>query len=166
MEFRVHTSAMGKTTRHLVLNVIEHTVDVAAPPEKVWSLVSDLPRIAEWSPQVVKTFVPGGVRRGAKMINLNRRGLLFWPTRSEVVAYEPGREVAWRVSENGATWSFTLDPTATGTRLVHRREFKQGPSELHIRVTDRFLGGQGPFQAELQQGMRQTLEHVKTLAEA
>lgn len=158
---------MGKTTRHLVLKKIEHSVDVQAPPEKVWELVSDLPRIAEWSPQVVKSFVRGGtVREGAQMFNLNHKGLLVWPTRADVVRWEPGREVAWKVRENGATWSFTLEPTATGTRVVQRRDLSNGLSELSISLTDRFLGGQGPFQAELQAGMRQTLAHVKALAEA
>jgi len=158
---------MGKSTRHLVLKKIEQSVDVAAPPEKVWELVSDLPRLAEWSPQVVKSVVRGGpVRQGSRLVNLNRHGFLVWPTRADVVAYEPGREVAWKIRENGATWSFTLEPTPGGTRVVQRRDLGEGPTELHLSFTDRFLGGQGPFQAELQAGMRQTLAYVKALAEA
>lgn len=158
---------MGKTTRHLVLKKIEQSVDVEAPPERVWSLVSDLSRIAEWSPQVVRTFVRGGeVKQGARLVNLNRKGLLVWPTRAEVVRFEPGREVAWKIRENGATWSFALEPTSTGTRVVQQRDLTDGPTELHLSFADRFLGGQGPFQAELQAGMRQTLAHVKALAEA
>ncbi|QCX28985.1 SRPBCC family protein [Nocardioides jishulii] len=153
-------------TRHLVLKHIEHSVDVAAPPEKVWPLVSDLPRLAEWSPQVVKSFVRGGeIREGTRLLNVNRRGLLVWPTRSRVVRYEPGREIAWRIDDNRTTWSFTLQPTPTGTRLVQRREAPKGLSELSISLTDRFLGGQAVFQAELQAGMRQTLTRVKHLAE-
>ena len=38
-------------------------------------------------------------------------------------------------------------------------------SEISISLTDRFMGGQAVFQAELQAGMRQTLARVKHLAE-
>ncbi|WP_110240439.1 SRPBCC family protein [Nocardioides gilvus] len=158
---------MGKPTRHLVLKHIEQTVDIAAPPEKVWELVSDLPRLSEWSPQVLKSFLRGGrpVRQGSRLLNVNHKGLLVWPTRSEVVRFEEGREIAWRIEENGSTWSFALEPTATGTHLVQRREAPKGLSQISISLTDRFMGGQGVFQAELQQGMRQTLAQVKRLAE-
>ncbi len=156
----------NSSTRHLVLKRIEQSVDVAAPPKSVWALVSDLPRISEWSPQVVKSVVLGGsLGPGARLVNLNRRGFLVWPTRSEVVGWEPGREVAWQIRENGSTWSFTLEPTPTGPRLVQRRAAPDGISEMSISMTDRFMGGQGVFQAELQAGMRQTLTRVKHLAE-
>lgn len=158
---------MGNDTRHLVLKQIEQSVDIAAPPEKVWTLVSDLPRLSEWSPQVVKSFLLGGrpLRQDSRLLNLNRKGLLVWPTRSQVVRFEPGHEIAWRIAENGATWSFTLEPSAAGTLLVQRREAPHGISPLSVALTDKFLGGQGPFQAELQAGMRQTLAQVARLAE-
>jgi len=38
---------------------LQESVEIAASPERVWSLVTDLPRMASWSPQVVKTFVRG-----------------------------------------------------------------------------------------------------------
>lgn len=161
------TDAMAnKSTRHLILKHIEHSVEIQAAPDRVWALVSDLPRISEWSPQVIKTVVLGGpLQQGSRLINLNRKGLLVWPTRATVVRFEPGREIAWRIKENDATWSFTLEPTGAGTQLVQRREAPEGLSELSISLTDRFLGGQGVFQAELQAGMRQTLGRVKQLAE-
>ncbi|WP_245993939.1 SRPBCC family protein [Nocardioides immobilis] len=34
---------------------LEATLEIAATPEEIWPLVSDLPRMASWSPQVVKT---------------------------------------------------------------------------------------------------------------
>lgn len=156
----------NSSTRHLILKQIEHSVDVEAAPEKVWELVSDLPRISEWSPQVMKTVVLGGpLQQGSRLLNLNRRGLLVWPTRAKVVRHEPGREIAWKIKENGSTWSFTLEPAGARTRLVQRREAPKGLSELSISLTDRFMGGQAVFQAELQAGMRQTLARVKQLAE-
>lgn len=150
---------------------IEQSIDVAAPPAAVWALVSDLKRLSQWSPQVLKSFVKGGgqIREGTLLTNINHRGLLVWPTHSKVVRFEEEREIAWKIKENGTTWSFTLTPTTygdvVGTRVVQRRDAPGGLSELSIRFTDKFMGGQSTFQAELQAGMRQTLAHVKQLAE-
>lgn len=159
---------MVRSTRHLVLAHIEQAVDVAAPPEKVWSLVSDLPRLAQWSPQVLRSWTKGKapIAQGTYLTNINHRGLLVWPTHSKVVRFEPVREIAWKIKENGTIWSFVLEPTDAGTHLVQRREAPNGLSEVSLSLTDKFMGGQALFQAELQQGMRHTLAQVKALAES
>lgn len=173
---------MTSPNASLVDPLIEQTIEVDASPARVWALVSDLPRLAEWSPQVVRTFLRGGrpVRMGSRMVNLNRRGLLLWPTTASVVRFVPEREIAFLVRENGATWSFTLEPApgdtadpadpegtagAGGTRIIQRREAAPGLSTTSLRLTDRVLGGQVSFQAELRQGMEQTLRRIKAEAE-
>ncbi len=90
---------------------LHDSVDIAAPPERVWSLVTDLARMAPWSPQVVKSFVSRGpVQLGTRAFNVNRKGLLVWPTRSKVVVFEPHREFAFRVKDNATIWAFVLEP--------------------------------------------------------
>jgi uncharacterized protein YndB with AHSA1/START domain len=148
------------------VETLQDTVDIDAPPERVWSLVTDLPRMASWSPQVVRTFVRGPVQRGTRAFNLNRRGLLFWPTQSKVVAFEPHREFAFRVRENGTIWAFVLEPTATGTRLVQERRAPHGLKPISTRLQDAVLGGVETFTGELREGMRETLERIKADAEA
>lgn len=147
--------------------LIEETVEIDAPPVQVWPIVADLTRIAEWSPQVVKTLVRGGpVGLGTRMVNLNRRGPLAWPTRTAVVRFEPHREIAWRVKDNRAIWSFALEPTDDGrTRLTHRREMLDGTTALSGTLVDRLMGGQAAFAEEMKQGMRQTLAGVRREAE-
>ncbi len=145
---------------------IEATVDIEAPPAKVWSLVSDLRNMARWSPQVVKTFVRTPVTEGSTMFNLNRRKLLVWPTQAKVVRFEAERAIAFRVKENYTVWSYELEPTATGgTRVTARREAPQGISDLSVGLTKRALGGVDVFTAELQQGLRDTLLKIKADAE-
>jgi len=148
------------------VETLQDSVDIAAPPERVWSLVTDLPRMASWSPQVVRTFVRGPMERGTRAVNLNRRGLLFWPTRTKVVAFEPHREFAFRVKDNGTIWAFVLEPTAAGTRLVQERRAPDGIKPVSTRLQDLVLGGIGTFTDELRVGMRQTLERIKADAEA
>src|SRR4051812_7322644 len=120
-----------------------------------------------WSPQVFKTVVRGGkTRQGAKMINLNRKGLLVWPTQSMVTTFEPEQKIAFRIRENWTIWSFTLGPTADGgTRVVQRREAPKGISDVSVRLTKAVLGGVEEFTSELEQGMNQTLERIKADAE-
>lgn len=149
-----------------VLELIEEVIEVEAPPEAVWDLVTDLPRMASWSPQVVKTIVRGdGVRVGTKTININRRGPLVWPTRSRVVRFEPHRDFAFKILDNYTVWSFELEPTSAGTRVIQRREAPHGTSKISGFLVDKVMGGQDSFQLELRGGMKQTLERIKQEAE-
>ena len=148
-------------------SLLEESIEVAAPPAKVWSLVTDLPRMSSWSPQVLRTIVRGGpVQLGTRAFNINHRGPLVWPTRTKVVAFEPHREFAFRVKENFSIWSFTLEPTESGTRVIQRRRTPDGISDISKKLTKIALGGQETFTRELRHGMRQTLERVKAESEA
>jgi len=147
---------------------IEASIDIAAPPTEVWDLVSDLRNMPRWSPQCRKTIVRGGVmRKGTKLVNINRRGLLFWPTQAMVTEFDHEQRIAFRIKENWTIWSFTLSPTpGGGTRVVQRREAPKGISEVSTRLTKAVLGGVEDFTTELQQGMNQTLQKIKRDAEA
>ena len=113
-----------------VAALIEESITIDAAPERVWSLVSDLGRMSKWSPQVVKTVVRGRpIKLGTKMVNINRRGPLVWPTQTKVVRFEPQQEIAFRVKDNFTIWSFTLtSDSAGGTILTQRREAPDGIS--------------------------------------
>ncbi len=152
--------------------LLEDSIEIAAPAEKVWSLVTDIPKMAKWSPQVVKSTVKGGeVRLGATFSNLNKQGIKRWPTAGKVVRFTPPvggtGEFAFKIRENRTVWSFHLEPTADGgTRLTERRETPQGISHVSLVLTKVVLGGQQGFTEELRQGIRQTLERIKAEAEA
>lgn len=149
---------------------LEQTVEIAAPPATVWSLVADPTRMKEWSPQVVRTFVRGRpVQEGTRLLNLNRRGPLFWPTTATVVTFDPHVRFAFRVSENWTIWSFLLEPATVegreGTRVTQRREAPKGISPVSHGLTKVALGGTDRFTEELRAGMRETLDKVRAAAE-
>lgn len=152
----------------LVVPLLEESISIDASPDRVWSLVSDLGRMSKWSPQVVKTVVRGRpIKLGTKMVNVNRRGPLVWPTQTKVVRFEPQREIAFRVKDNFTIWSFTLaSDGANGTILTQRREAPDGISSISRKLTDKVLGGVTSFQAELGAGMRETLAKIRFEAEA
>jgi hypothetical protein len=146
---------------------LQATIDIAAPPAAVWALVGDLRNMPRWSPQTAKSFLrtPNGL--GARLVNINRKGLLVWPTRSQVVRYEEAREIAWRVKEIFTIWSLRLEPTPDGgTRLVQTREAPDGISEVSVRATNLAFGGVPKFNQTLQADMQTTLARIKEAAEA
>jgi uncharacterized protein YndB with AHSA1/START domain len=156
---------MSETKKYAEL---EASIDVAAPPAEVWAMVSDIERMASWSPQVVRTTVKGGgVQKGTKFSNVNRQGLLFWPTKGKVVRFDPHREFAFRIAENRTIWSFELAPIPHGgTKITQRRELPDGISNLSLGLTKVALGGVDKFTDRLRDGMRLTLERIKAEAEA
>lgn len=143
------------------------SVTIAAAPEKVWAIVSDVRRMGEWSPQCRKVIVWGKeVRGGTWFTGINRRKLVVWATNCQVVRYDEGRAISWRVRENRARWSYEVaDDDAGSTRLTERREMPDGVPPLAALFADRFLGGVEGHADEMIAGMQTTLERIKTVAE-
>ena len=153
--------------------LLEESVDIAAPVAAVWELVRDPRRMAEWSPQVRSCTLLDGqdeVAVGTRFVNVNEDGAggadLEWTTHGEVVRLDPNRSIAFRIEENWAIWSLTLEPLGEDrTRLVERRETPDGLSELALDLTDAFMGGQQVFTRALRAGMAETLARVRAAAE-
>ena len=102
---------------------VSRSTVVAAPADRVFALVSDLPAMAELSPEAAGgTWKDGGgPRLGAVYAGRNRRGARRWSTVSPVTAYEPGRTFAFAVRSVGmpvATWTYDLEPVEGGTRVT------------------------------------------------
>lgn len=154
------------TTGHEPL--LEESIDIAAPPAQVWSVVHDVRRMSEFSPQVDSTRLRADapeVALGVEFTNLNSQGELQWKTHGTIVRLEPEHEVAFRIEENWAIWSFRLQPTPLGTKLIQRRETPDGLSPVSLQSVENFLGGQVAFSAATRDGMRQTLAAIKAAVE-
>ena len=148
---------------------LRDSIHIAASPERVWALVGDVRRLPDWSPQVDSTRLRSGfdsVRLGTQFTNRNSDGELVWTTHAEVVRFEPGREIAFRVEENWVIWSFTLTPVGDGVELVQRRDAPDGISDLSLELANGFMGGVEAFTASMRAGMRLTLERIKAEAES
>lgn len=129
-------------------------------------LVSDLKQMPQWSPQcrLMKSFGP--LRQGTRTINFNRRNRLFWPTTSTVTEVISQKKLAFRVHQNGAIWSYELEPTDTGTRLVESRHAENGVSAFSNMSVNAMMGGVPSFERELVEGMNETLARIKAAAES
>ena len=145
--------------------LLQAEVEINAPVSKVWSLVSDVSKMPQWSPQCRVMRALGPVRPGTRTVNLNRRGLLFWPTTAVITEVVPERKFAFRIPLNTTVWSYELEPTATGTRLVETRHAENGVTAVSTAATNVALGGMETFERELLEGMQQTLARIKAAAE-
>ena len=146
--------------------LLQAQIDINAPVSKVWALVSDLSRMPQWSPQcrLMKAFGP--VRQGARTINVNRRNRMFWPTTSVVTEVIPEKKLAFRVNQNNTIWSYELEPTDIGTRLVETRHAENGTTAFSNMSINALLGGVPSFERELVDGMNATLSRIKAAAES
>jgi uncharacterized protein YndB with AHSA1/START domain len=140
-------------------------IDIDASPATVWALVSDFRLMPKWSPQckLMKAFGP--LRPGTKTINVNRRNFLFWPTTSQVTELIPERKLAFRVNENNTIWTYELESTATGTRLVESRHAENGVKPMSNFLVNAVMGGVPSFERELVDGMNASLSRIKAAAE-
>ena len=138
-----------------------------ASPERVWELLTDWRQLASWRPELVKVLPlkPGGLRVGQWYLGINRRKAVVWPTRSVVGAVEPGRRLVWDTRSSGAEWIWELEPTADGTRVVHRRPVPKALTLLSRLFAPAFLGGNQGHADELEQGMARTVAGLKAAAE-
>ena len=142
---------------------------VDAPSEVVYDLVSDMPRMGEWSPECRRVAWTGdvtGPAEGATFVGHNRGGprqLLRWSRAGRVLVAERGKEFAFVTEEGGresTVWRYRLEPVDGGTRVTESYEVRWIPAWARIVdvPTNRHR--------ELREAMRHTLERLKAAAEA
>lgn len=147
--------------------VIESSIEIDAPPNAVWDVVSDLKRMGEWSPQCRKMIILGReVKKGTRTLNINKAGKLHWPTTAKVTEFEPNKKLAFRITENRTIWSYELESTATGTKLTESRTAPNGVSGPSNFATERGMGGIEKFEDALERGIKKTLVRIKSEVEA
>ncbi|HXA10658.1 MAG TPA: SRPBCC family protein [Mycobacterium sp.] len=145
--------------------LLQTQIDIDAPVDKVWELITDTRRMPEWSPQCRKMKTLGPLRQGTRTLNVNRRKRLYWTTTSTITEVVPQRKFAFRVNTNNTIWSYELEPTATGTRVVESRHAENGVKPASNFLVNMLFGGVPSFEDELVDGMNASLARIKAAAE-
>ena len=144
----------------------EVRLHVAAPAERIYDMVADLPRMGEWSPECQRCeWADGaaGPAAGARFRGHNRIGPYRWSVDGRVVAAERGREFSFVTlpgDREGTRWSYRFEPSGEGTDVVESYEVRWEPAYL------RLLNTVVPRSRQLRRGMQRTLEQLKAAAEA
>jgi len=144
------------------------TVSMAAPPERVWDLISDVTRIGSYSPETFEArWIDGatGPAVGARFrghVKRNGRGPVYWTT-CTVTACVPGKEFAFGVGAAQKplnVWRYELEADGEGTKVTE--SFTLAPTPL-LRLYWALLGwARGPTNRN---GMRTTLERIRAEVE-
>ena len=148
---------------------VEVTERIAAPATEVYDMVSDLPRMGEWSPENTGGKWLGratGPAPGVRFRGTNRAGWRFWMTTVTVTSAESGRRFAFDVDSFGvsvSTWEFELverDGACTVTeRWTDRRPGWMRTASIPVTgVRDRADHNR--------QNMQETLQKLKKAAES
>jgi len=145
------------------------TTDIAAPAELVWTMVSDVTRMGEWSPENEAATWLGGATHaepGAKFRGTNRNGKKKWDTLAKIADAEPGRRLSFHVTAAGlkvAEWRYELEPTSGGCRITETWIDERGRIAKFLGKPVSGVADRAPHN---RLGMEQTLERLKAAAES
>ncbi|MEU3642080.1 SRPBCC family protein [Lentzea sp. NPDC034063] len=134
-------------------------IDVAASPQRVFDLVSDLRGLSGCAEEYAggKWLNAAGPRVGARFRGLNKRGWRRWPTTSTVTDCSPTR-FAFEVKSLGmavSRWQYDIEATPEGCRVTEstwdRRPGWYVPiTQLATGVKDRAVTNQRNIEATLE----------------
>ncbi len=147
---------------------LSRTTTIAASPQRVFELVSDLPGMGRFSPENAGGRWLGGATGPAVGVGFrgqNRRGLHRWSTRCTVTRCEPGRAFAFAVSSMGlpvADWAYAIEPDGDGSRLTETWTDRRGGL---ITLAGRLVSGVVDRSAFTVESIERTLAGVKQAAE-
>ncbi|OMH33118.1 SRPBCC family protein [Tersicoccus sp. Bi-70] len=153
---------------------VSDSIEIAAPASTIYGEVADPAQMGRWSPENRGTREPsrGALAVGDTFVGHNRRGFARWSTACTVIAAQPGERFAFRVHRIGvgrplisapiATWAYTFEPTATGTRVTETwQDDRTTWSDAWAARFDRFVT-KGRLFHEFQAGnIRRTLARLK-----
>ena len=101
------------------------TRDISASADKLWAMVTDLPRMGEWSPENRGGEWVGatpGAAVGAIFKGRNDNGKKSWGTKVKVNACDAPRKFSFGLmvgGKNWCDWVYEIESTATGCRVTH-----------------------------------------------
>lgn len=142
------------------------TIEIAASPEQVYAVISDLPRMGDFSPECRSAEWIGGATGPApqaRFVGHNRGGPVKWSRHGRVISAEPGREFSFVTEEGGrdsTLWTYHLAPTRSGTSVTESYEVRWIP--WWMRVVDVITRRR----RQLARNMATTLSRLKTRIES
>ena len=142
--------------------------DVAASPEALWAIISDVTRMGEFSPENVGCEWLGDRREpvvGARFRGTNQNGKRRWKTVCTVVTAEPGRVFAFDVKASGlrvARWEYRFAPGDKGCRMSETWTDQRGKI---VAWMGKPVSGVGDRASHNRAGMETTLEKLAAAAE-
>jgi hypothetical protein len=162
---------------------LRHEIEIAAPTERVYSVIADVTRIGELSPECIRCVwthgTPGEIAArfvGSNYVRNPETGQEWrWEMESEVIVAEFPSAFGWTVlteswDRETSVWVFTFEARGL-TNTVVRQTFsmKQPPTGLQPILDRMSVDEQNGYmdqrRSRLDHGMRSTLARLKVIAE-
>jgi len=119
----------------LTTMAVDVTVRFAAPTESVWTLLTNVERMAGLGPEHIRArWLTPGPAAGARFEGWNRIGEREWDVICVVTACRRPEFIEWNVGEGplpSSTWSYLLTPDHGESTLVTQR-FRHGPGRSGV----------------------------------
>ncbi|MGQ0824648.1 MAG: SRPBCC family protein [Actinomycetota bacterium] len=144
---------------------VERTI--AASPEAVWSLVAEVTRMGEWSPETVACKWVGSQSSpvvGARFRGSNRLGVRRWSTSCTVTDAIPGQTFAFEVKAGPfaiSRWEYRFEATAGGCRVIETWTDRRGAP---MKPLGKLISGVGDRASHNRATMESTLEQLAAAA--
>jgi len=117
----------------------ESSVDVAATPAQVWSVLAEPTRVGEWSHECHSvSWVDGHSAAvvGARFRGNNEVRGFKWSRTCTITELEPERLLVYRTSggvpPDSTEWSFRLEPVDSGTRISQSFRILKFPRVMEV----------------------------------
>ncbi len=129
------------------VTTVSVSVDVDAPPERVWAVISDPANLPHWNRHIVRVVgVPAtGLALGVRYVTEMRFMAVRAKVRAEVLEWDPPRRASILLTGVlDATVTSTVEPRGAGrSRLEHVVEyrFRGGPVGELVASSLRLVGG-------------------------
>jgi uncharacterized membrane protein len=136
----------------------ETTVDIAAPPERVWQVMRDITRWHEWTPSVTSVKILGDAAFAVSsrvMIRQPRLPPALWT----ITEIQPGRAFSWVSVAPGlrVVGTHLVEPAAGGSRAVLSIDMEGALGGLWGRLTKSITERYIAFEAA---GLKVRSEHA------
>lgn len=151
--------------------VISATIEIAASSDTVWSMITDLPRMGEWSPDNTGgTWVGGATQAevGAKFKGRNKHGKKKWTGVVVVDEATAPSKFAFTTVAGGmkvGTWTYEIGRTAGGCTVTETWTDKRN-ALFSIPALGKMITGVADRPAHNKAAIETTLANLKKAAEA
>ena len=112
------------------MQTIKTEIDITAPPEKVWGILTDVDKWHEWSPTINASAGDVSVGSSVSITMMSKEAGKDGPKyQPKIIRLDEPKYFQWR-AHMMASFIFTndkifeLEKTASGTRVIHSETFK------------------------------------------
>ncbi len=148
----------------------ELAIEIDAPPDAVWRVVSDVTRIPEWSPVCHRCeWIDGATAPvvGARFRGHNKLNGARWSRDCEITAAEPGALLAFSTrfkGEESTRWRYRLEPAGSGSRVREAYQVVMVPR--WVRAMRLLPGAMAKTARDTRKNIETSLERLKRVVEA